>query len=273
MMKLTSPIRSLLMGAALAAAACAGPAAASGSNDLRLEPVPSNRLDEESLQRGARTFINYCLNCHSAKYMRYNRLTDIGLTEAQIRDNLMFATDKIGETMTVAMPARDAKGWFGATPPDLSVEARVRGKEWLYNYFLGFYKDDSTPTGWNNLVFPNVAMPNVLWTMSGVNQLQTMEYEDHEKAQGAAIKARQLSSTSPGPGDSVLLHTLAVETPGTMKPEEYQAMVADLVNYLDYMSEPARNQRVNVGLAVLIFLGVLFLFAYWMKREYWQDVH
>src|SRR3982750_4270771 len=124
------------------------PVFASGGNDVRMEPPPINRLDEESLQRGARTFVNYCLNCHSAKYMRYNRLTDIGLTEAQIRDNLMFATDKVGDTMAVAMPAGQAKTWFGTTPPDLSVESRVRGPEWLYNYFLGFYRDDAAPSGW-----------------------------------------------------------------------------------------------------------------------------
>lgn len=274
MRPITSLLRSSAAAALLVLAACAnGPAVASGGNELRLEPAPINRLDEESLQRGARTFVNYCLNCHTAKYMRYSRLTDIGLTEAQIRDNLMFATDKIGETMTVAMPAIDAKGWFGAPPPDLSVEARIRGSDWLYNYFLGFYKDDGTPSGWNNLVFPNVAMPHVLWVQGGINRLQTTEYEDHEKAQAAAIAVRQLVMVAPAAGDAVEVRTLVPEAPGTMKPEEYRAMVADLVNYLDYMGEPARNQRINVGLAVLIFLGVLFLFAYLLKREYWRDVH
>ena len=148
--------------AALVVAGAAFAAFASGGNDIRMEPYPINRLDLASQQRGARTFVNYCLNCHTAKYMRYNRLTDLGLTEAQIRDNLMFATDKIGETMTVAMRPADAKAWFGVTPPDLTVEVRVRGANWLYNYFLGFYKDDSAPSGWNNILFPNVAMPHVL---------------------------------------------------------------------------------------------------------------
>lgn len=274
MKKIASPFRSLVAAALFVVAACAtGSAAASGGNDLRLEPAPINRLDEESLQRGARTFVNYCLNCHTAKYMRYNRLTDIGLTEAQIRDNLMFATDKIGDTMTVAMPAHDAKSWFGAPPPDLSVEARVRGSDWLYNYFLGFYKDDSAPSGWNNLVFPNVAMPHVLWMQGGINRLQTTEYEDHEKALAAAIAARQLAMLAPGVGHTIELRTLAADTPGTMNPQEYRAMVADLVNYLDYMGEPARSQRINVGLGSVIFLSVLFVFAYLMKREYWRDVH
>ena len=153
MNRLTAPLVALL----LAAVGFAGPAAASGGADIRLEPAPINRLDAASLQRGARTFVNYCLNCHTAKYMRYNRLTEIGIDIAMIQDNLMFATDKVGNTMTVAMTAKDGKAWFGAPPPDLTVEARVRGTEWLYNYFLAFYKDEASVSGWNNLVFPNVA--------------------------------------------------------------------------------------------------------------------
>jgi hypothetical protein len=149
-----------LLGASVLAAVI-GPAAAFTGSDLRMEETPMNRLDVPSLQRGARTFVNYCLNCHSAKYMRYNRLTDLGIDLPMIEDNLMFATTKVGETMTVAMSAADAKTWFGTAPPDLTVESRVRGPAWLYNYFLGFYKDDAAVTGWNNLVFPNVAMPHV----------------------------------------------------------------------------------------------------------------
>src|SRR6187549_56581 len=133
------PLTTWLFALALVAG-IAGPATGSGGLDLRLEPAPVNRLDAESLQRGARTFVNYCLNCHSAKYMRYNRLTDLGIDISMIEDNLMFATDKSGETMTVAMTAKDAKAWFGAPPPDLSVESRVRGADWLYNYFLAFYR-------------------------------------------------------------------------------------------------------------------------------------
>ena len=138
-------------------------ALASGGADLRLEPAPVNRLDVASLQRGARNFTNYCLNCHSAKYMRYQRLTGLGLDASMVQDNLMFASSKIGDTMTAAMSPADAKTWFGVVPPDLSVEAHVRGNDWLYNYFLGFYRDDQSVSGWNNLVFPNVAMPHVAW--------------------------------------------------------------------------------------------------------------
>ena len=169
--------------------AAAGVALAQG--EARLIPAPSVSGFERdaSLQRGARNFANYCLNCHSAQYMRYNRLTDLGLTEAQIKDNLMFATDKIGGTMTVAMTLADATAWFGAPPPDLSVEARVRGRDWLYSYLLAFYRDDKTATGWNNLVFPNVAMPHVLWNLSGEKKLVDIEYEDRDKAEAAAVAA------------------------------------------------------------------------------------
>jgi ubiquinol-cytochrome c reductase cytochrome c1 subunit len=130
-----------------------------------LDPAPIEPRDLASLQAGARTFVNYCLNCHGAQYMRYNRLTDLGLTEAQIRDNLMFAADKVGETMKVAMTVKDGKAWFGVPPPDLSVIARARGGDWLYTYLRTFYRDEKTPSGWNNKVFPNVAMPHALWTL------------------------------------------------------------------------------------------------------------
>jgi ubiquinol-cytochrome c reductase cytochrome c1 subunit len=239
----------------------------------RLEAAPTNRLNLESLQRGARNFTNYCLNCHSAQYMRYNRLTDLGLTEEQIRDNLMFATDKIGSTMTVAMAKADATAWLGAPPPDLSVEARVRGKDWLYSYFLGFYKDDKSVTGWNNLVFPNAGMPHVLWNLSGTQKLVETEYEDREKAEAAELAAKGLALLDPAAGGKFVVKTLAPGTPGTLTPVEYRAFVADLVNYLDYIAEPARNERINIGLIVLIYLGVLFVFAYALKRNYWKDVH
>ena len=251
----------------------AGPAAASSGPELRLEPAPVNRLDNESLQRGARTFVNYCLNCHTARFMRYNRLTDLGLTETEIRDNLILGNAKIGDTMTVAMPAADARAWFGKPPPDLSVISRVRGSDWLYNYFLGFYRDDTSATGWNNLVFPSVGMPHVLWDVGGSQKLVTREFESHAEAQGAALAAKRLAGVAPAPNHKYILSTLDVATPGTMTPDQYRAFAADLVNYLDYMAEPARNQRINLGMIVLIYLGILFVFAYWLKREYWKDIH
>ena len=255
------------------AAALSGSALASGGADIRMEPAQVNRLDLASAQRGARVFVNYCLNCHSAKYMRYNRLTDLGLTEAQIRDNLILTGEKIGDTMAVAMRAADAKAWFGVPPPDLTVEARVRGAEWLYNYFLAFYKDDTAPSGWNNLVFPNVAMPHVLQHLGGTNRLETKQFKTHEEAQAAALATKGIVVLGPGKDHTFVVQTVVQETPGELGPVEYQRLVADLVNFLDYMGEPAKNQRTRLGLVVLLYLGVLFFFAYWMKREYWKDVH
>lgn len=250
----------------------AGVALASGA-DMRLAPAPVNRLDEESLQRGARNFVNYCLTCHTARYMRYNRLTDLGLSPAQIEGNLMFASEKIGDTMTVAMTKTDGAAWFGAAPPDLSVESRIRGRDWLYNYLLGFYRDPKSTSGWNNIVFPNVAMPHVLWELSGVNKLVETEYEDHEKATAAAIAVKGLSALEPLPGGKYAVLQVAPDVPGSMTRVQYEAFVADLVNYMDYMAEPVRNKRIHLGIIVLMFLGVLFFFAYWMKREYWKDLH
>jgi ubiquinol-cytochrome c reductase cytochrome c1 subunit len=238
-----------------------------------LIPAPSNRLDVESRQRGARNFVNYCLNCHSAQYMRYNRLTDLGLTEKQIQDNLMFVSDKIGSTMTVAMRTPDAATWFGGPPPDLTVEARVRGRDWLYSYLLAFYRDDKSATGWNNLVFPSVAMPHVLWNLSGTQKLVETPFEDSEKAEAAAIAAKGLSLLEPTPDGKYVVKTLAVDTPGTLSSVEYEAFVSDLVNYLDYMAEPVKNERINIGIIVLLFLGVLFALVYALKRDYWAELH
>ncbi len=256
-------------------AAGLGPAAASSGNDLRMEPAPINRLDVASLQRGARTFVNYCLNCHSAKYMRYNRLTDLGIDLAMIEDNLMFATNKVGETMTVAMTRSRRQGVVrhAAAGPDGRV-ARVRGADWLYNYFLGFYKDDATATGWNNLVFPNVAMPHVLWQLFGDQPAR--HHRVREPRRGAGRRDRRQGARAARAGArtaSTSSRRWRSETPGTLSPTEYKAMVADLVNYLDYMGEPTKNQRISLGLIALLYLVVLFVFAYWLKREYWKDVH
>lgn len=254
--------------------ATAGGASASEAG-ARLETAPgTSRFElQGSLQRGARDFINYCLNCHSAQYMRYSRLKDLGLTEAQIKDNLMFATDKISETMTAAMTRADAKAWFGAPPPDLTVETRIRGRDWLYSYLLAFYKDEKSATGWNNLVFPNVGMPHVLWSVSGTQRVVETEAEDHEKAEALALAAKGLAAIEPATGGKYIVKTLVQETPGTLTPVQYAAFVLDLVNYLDYMAEPVKNERINTGIVVLIFLGVLFALAYALKRDYWKEVH
>jgi ubiquinol-cytochrome c reductase cytochrome c1 subunit len=240
---------------------------------LYLEPAPARRLDVESLQRGARNFVNYCLGCHSAQYMRYNRLTDLAISEKDIRDNLMFATDKVGSTMTSGISKADATAWFGTVPPDLSVEARIRGIDWLYSYLLGFYRDEKAVTGWNNLVFNNVSMPHALWKLSGVQKLVETEYDEEGKAEAAAIAVKGLALAERLNDRKFVVKTLALEEPGTLPPVEYKAFVADLVNYLDYMGEPVRNERINIGIGVLIYLGILLMFAYALKRAYWKDVH
>lgn len=278
MMKIASFLAAVLFAASGAALAAGAPAP-------RMEHFGADSRDLESLQRGARLFVNHCLNCHSAKYMRYNRLTDLGLTEAQIADNLIlsgrfeqtpagevFAPTKVGETMQVAMRQADAKAWFGVLPPDLSVEARVRGTEWLYNYLISFYRDDKSATGWNNLVFPNVGMPHVLWELSGVNRLDVALHPTRAAAEGAGIAAKAISLVEPAK-DKYTVKTLAVQEPGAMSPAEYRKAMGDLVNFLDYVSEPAKNTRRTLGVVVLMFLGVLFLLAYWLKREYWKEVH
>jgi ubiquinol-cytochrome c reductase cytochrome c1 subunit len=228
-------------------------AALAAEEGYRLDRAPIDPHDLLSLQAGARTFANYCLNCHGAEYMRYNRLTDIGLSVSQIEDNLMFAADKVGDTMKVALPAKEGKKWFGVAPPDLTVVARARGADWLYTYLRTFYRDPKTLSGWNNAVFPNVAMPHVLWTLQGQRALDIVKSEEggHETVQ---YKWRQLS-------------------PGLQNQVQYDTTVRDLVNYLVYMGEPAATERKRIGIVVLFALGILFIFAYLMKKEYWKDVH
>ncbi len=204
--------------------------------------APIDASDHASLQRGAKTFINNCLNCHSANYMRYNRLQDIGLTEKQIKDNLLFAGEKVGDTMTVAMNPKDAKKWFGVVPPDLSVEVRARGADWVYAYMRGFYRDDTTPTGWNNIVYDKVAMPHVLYQMQGE---QVLNHETHQ---------------------------LELVKPGKLSPREYNAYVGDLTNYMAFMAEPGKQQRQQIGWWVLLFLGVMLILARKLKKEYWKDI-
>lgn len=231
------------------------PVAAMASTTVHLDKAPVNVKDHESLQRGAAVFVNYCLNCHSANYMRYNRMQDFGLTEQQIKDNLLFAAEKPGEPMKIAMRTKEAKLWFGAAPPDLSVIARSRGADWVYTYLRSFYRDDTRPTGWNNLVFDKVGMPHVL----------------HE-LQGHLVPVWKTVANEEGHGHQVIDH-LTLAKPGQITQAEYDALVGDLVNYLSWMGEPSQTQRKNVGLAVLFFLGIFYLVAFYLKREFWKDVH
>lgn len=240
-----------LLFALLLAAPLVAPAAGTG---YRLDRSPHDPNDLVSLQSGARTFVNYCLNCHGAQYLRFNRLVEIGLTESQIKDNLMFAADKVGETMKVALGPREGKSWFGVAPPDLSVIARSRGADWLYTFLRTFYRDPKTPSGWNNAVYPNVAMPHALWRLQGERSLEIVSRTD---------KAGHLS----------LEYKWSEIRPGTQSAVHYDATVRDLVNFLVWVGEPAAQSRKRIGIVVLFVLGVLFVLAYALKKEYWKDIH
>lgn len=251
-------------------AACvllAAPLAAVAAEGARLDRLPADvdPNDQASLQRGAQVYVNYCIGCHSAGYMRYNRLQDLGLTEQQIRDNLIFNGAKVGELMKTAMDPRESKEWFGAAPPDLSVIARSRsshagsGADWLYSYLRGFYRDPARPTGWNNTIFPNVGMPHVLWQLQGEQALKTEVRTIPLGTKGDVIKFEE--------------QKLVIAKAGTMRPADYDRMVADLVNFLSYVGEPVRQWRTDLGIWVLVVLGVFVALSYLIKKEYWKDVH
>ena len=195
------------------------------------DKAPDRITDNASLQNGAKVFVNYCLNCHSAAFNRYNRLQDIGLTAEQIKDNLLVTNTKIGDTMKAAIDPQQAKAWFGVNPPDLTVIARSRagaggtGADYLYTYMRSFYTDDTKPTGWNNHVYPNVAMPHVLWEMQS-----------------------------------------------TMTPAQYDTTIGDLVNFMQWMGEPAQTTRKTMGIWVLVFLAGLIVLTWKLNHAYWKDI-
>lgn len=228
---------------------------AAGNVDLMKATVDMN--DRESLQQGARYFINYCMGCHSANYMRYNRFgEDLGIAEEALNANFMFGTDKSGDTMGASMRVADGEAFFGVAPPDLSVIARSRGADWLYTYLLSFYRDDSRPMGVNNTVFKDVGMPHVLWELQG---WQKPVYETVTNDDGSKSK---------------VIRELELVVAGLQTPEEYEKTVSDIVNFLVYMGEPAQLQRKRVGFWVLFYLIVILLpISYLLKKEYWKDVH
>ena len=236
--------------------------AVAAESEFPLDRAPDHTRDLAALQNGARLFVNYCLNCHAASSMRYNKLRDIGLTDAQIKDNLLFTGEKVGDMMTVAMAPKDAKAWFGATPPDLSVIARAKasgagsGSDWLYTYLRTFYKDDTRPTGWNNMVFPNVGMPHVLWELQGIRSAKYEEIKDPHD-------------------ENKVIHKFAgfeQVTPGKMSSLEYDKSVADLVSFMTWMAEPAQNTRKRLGVWVLMFLGVFIVITWRLNASYWKEV-
>jgi|ERR1700689_804902 ubiquinol-cytochrome c reductase cytochrome c1 subunit len=209
----------------------------------------------ESLQRGARNFMNYCSGCHSLRYLRYNRLAaDLKIPDAELAKNLIFTTAKPFEEITTAMPA-DSTDWFGKPPPDLTLMARERGTDYIYSYLHGFYQDKTRPWGVNNLYLAGTAMPDVLASLQG---LQKPAYKNEKDPHGS---------------DKMVLVGVEAMTPGAMKPEEYDQFVRDIANFLDYAAEPIKATRQSMGIFVVLFLLVFFVFAYLLKKEYWKDVH
>lgn len=255
----------------------AGTTPMSAHNDL---------TNKKSLQNGAKVFVNFCMGCHSMQFMRYSRLAeDIGLDPDLVAENLMFTTDKIGDAMTIAMETDDASGWFGVPPPDLSVIARARGVDWLYSYLTTFYADPdpARPFGVNNVMFPDVGMPHVLWPLQGVQSYTRADRPENAvsehvveiEPESTGYKLRTAVTTKNGDSSSTVYLTDSLETaiPGSMTPAEFRKTVRDLVNFLDYAGEPIKVTRVHVGYWVMIFLAVFALIARSLYKEYWRDVH
>jgi ubiquinol-cytochrome c reductase cytochrome c1 subunit len=236
-------------------AALAPVAAFASGGEARLDHVNIDVANKPALQRGARNFVNYCLGCHSAKYVRYNRMAaDIGITEQQLIDNLMFTGERPYDTMRIGIDPDQARRWFGVVPPDLSLIARARGTDYLYTFLRSFYADPAKATGVNNIVLPGTAMPHVLWQLQGV---QEAVWEGHPDAQGNVQKH---------------FKEFKLATPGTMAPEEFNEFVRDTVTFLEYIGEPARLQRESLGFPVIAFLVFFTLLAWALKKEYWKDV-
>lgn len=232
-------------------------AAFAAAPSVELDKADVDVTNRASLQRGAKYFVNYCMGCHSAHHSRYKRVgQDLGLTDDQVRENLIFTRDefgdptRIGDLMEITFPRRDAAEAFGTAPPDLTLVARARSEDWLYTFLRGFYLDDSRPLGVNNTAFPNVGMPHPLWELQGWQELVTeADADGHETTR------------------------LELTDAGSMSPAEYDSAVRDLVAFLSYLGEPAQHQRKVIGFWVLLFLAIFTIIAYLLKKEYWKDVH
>ena len=250
-------MKKILLGFMLALGLSGAAMAAGGS--IPLDKAPQRTNDMAALQNGAKLFVNYCLSCHSAAFMRYNRLRDIGLNDKQIAENLTFATDKIGDTMKAAIDPRQAKAWFGANPPDLTLIARSRsssagtGADYVYTLLRTYYRDDSKPTGWNNLAFPNIGMPNPLWELQGERR------PVYEKVMSHGHEVERVKGWTPVKA-------------GTLSDAEYDNNVGDLVAYLQWMAEPAQNSRVRIGVWVMLFLAAFTVVAWRLNAAFWKDI-
>ena len=229
---------------------------ASGGEGYPLQKAPIDRHNKASLQSGAKLFVNYCMGCHSLEHQRYNRMArDIGLTEEQVKDNLIFTGAKVGDLMKNAMPKAEAKRWFGVVPPDLTLIARSRGVDYLYTYLQTFYLDPTRPFGVNNAAFPNAGMPHVLWELQGMQKPIYEVHKDHDGHESKVLKDFELVQ------------------PGSMSPPEFKEAMADLVNFLSYAGEPIQLERQRIGVWVVLFLILATVVFYLLKKEYWKDVH
>ena len=247
--------------------------------------------DQISLQSGAKTYMNYCVACHSMKYMRYEQLVEgLGLPPEIIENNLMFTGDRITDHISNNLPADDAKSWFGITPPDLTLIARVRGVDWLFTYMKSFYADDNRPYGVNNTLFKDVAMPHVLAPLQGKQVKSNLATELESKIDSAdlaiAIANRDNDADTTTMQKAIMheaMEALAelkhdhgyfeITTAGSVTAEEYDIVVRDLVNFIDYAGEPMKLERQALGIKVILFLLVLFALTYFLKKEYWRDIH
>ncbi len=253
------------------------------ASSLTLLKAKPDIQDKASLQNGAKLFVNYCMSCHGLEYMRYNRMgADLGLTDKQVIDNLMFASDKVVDSMGVAMRRSDAEKWFGSVPPDLSVIARSRGADWLYSYLMTFYEDNSPtrPFGVNNVVFEDVAMPHALWELQGFQRYVAAPVE-------GKIKAEHKSALVLDPKGLIIRREVTLESgevlqvadrletgiPGKLQPGAYSNAMQDLVNFLVYAGEPSKLQRDAMGIWVLLFIGFFLILSRLLYKEYWRDVH
>ncbi len=277
-----------LLGTIALSVLCAASYAAGGG--YKLDQAPDRMNDMAALQNGAKLFVNYCLGCHSANAMRYNKLTEIGLTDEQIKKNLLFTGEKVGDLMHIAMTPEDAKKWFGAAPPDLSVIARAKsttmgpsGVDYVYTFLRTFYRDTSKATGWNNLVFPSVGMPNVLWQLQGPRVLDHVTIHGEAQADGGTkwqrvtakydaqgyseIKTEVLQNYTGSPVDKAIL-----SSPDGNSASVFDHQVADLANFLGWMAEPMQLQRKTMGVWVLLFLALFFVVAWRLNAAYWKHV-
>ncbi len=260
---------SLVLLALIFSSVIGSSAYAAGGHGAAVDKVHMNMSDKAALQNGAKLFVNYCLSCHSAEYSRYNRVAeDLDIPLWQLKENLMFTTEKEGDLMKTTMPVEDAKAWFGVAPPDLSLVARVRKPDWIYTYLRAFYPDESSPSGWNNSLFENVAMPHALYELQGVQRIVGKV----ESGSHGAIDAHAANGSADDQtivGDTIF----ELEHPGKLTPAEFDKSMADLTAFLTYMAEPAQLKRQSIGVFTLAFLIILMLLCMVLKAEYWRDVH